>query len=194
MRKSTVERTTTETQVKVTLCIDGKGRHSISTGVGFLDHMLELLAYHSRFDLTVEASGDTQVDFHHITEDIGLVLGQAIGEALGDKKGIKRYASFYAPMDEALALVVVDVSGRPYLVFNVSIPAPRVGDFDTELVEEFVRALCFKAGITMHINVLYGKNNHHISEAVFKGLAHALRMAFEIDPELDGVLSTKGCI
>ena len=175
--------------------LDGTGVNEISTGIGFLDHMLVLFAKHGRFDLTVKCDGDLEVDGHHTTEDIGIALGQAFKEALGDKKGIKRYGSTILPMDEALILTAVDISGRPYLRYRMRIPAPMIGDFDTELLREFVIAFAFNAGITLHIRRLDGVNSHHIVEGTFKSLARTMRKAVAIDEEAkDEIPSTKGVL
>ena len=195
MRKSQITRNTAETQIELSLNLDGKGESNISTGVGFMDHMLTLFAKHARFDLTVKCDGDIEVDGHHTTEDIGIALGQAFKEALGDKRGIKRYGSTILPMDEALILSAVDISGRPYLRYRMKIPAPMVGDFDTELLREFVIAFAFNAGLTLHIRRLDGINSHHIIEGTFKSLARTLRKAVAIDNEAkDEIPSTKGVL
>ena len=194
MRKAKIERKTAETNVKLTLNIDGSGKSEITTGIGFFDHMLILLAKHGLFDLSLQCTGDLIVDGHHSVEDIGIVLGQAFSEALGDKAGIARYGSFYVPMDEALAFVSLDISGRPFLVYDGGEMTPVVGDYDTELTEEFLRAFAFNAGITLHVKVLYGKNSHHKTEGIFKALGHALRIAVEKDARIKGVLSTKGVL
>jgi imidazoleglycerol-phosphate dehydratase len=189
-----IQRDTAETKISLSINLDGSGKSTISTGLGFLDHMLTLFARHSLIDLEVQCDGDTHVDGHHTAEDIGICLGQAIEASLGDKKGIYRYGHMTLPMDETLAQVAVDLSGRPYFVWNVSFPTPKVGDFDTELVEEFWHAVCVQGRMTLHSNLIYGKNSHHISEAIFKGLARALRMAWAIDPRETGVPSTKGTL
>ena len=195
MREAQVSRKTAETDVFVKINLDGTGVNEISTGVGFLDHMLVLFAKHGRFDLTVKCDGDLEVDGHHTTEDIGIALGQAFKEALGDKKGIKRYGSTILPMDEALILTAVDISGRPYLRYRMRIPAPMIGDFDTELLREFVIAFAFNAGITLHIRRLDGVNSHHIVEGTFKSLARTMRKAVAIDEEAkDEIPSTKGVL
>lgn len=191
-RSAKVARTTTETDIKVSLNLDGKGGYILDTGVPFLDHMLALWSRHGLFDLDITAEGDTGIDDHHTVEDIGICLGEAIKQALGDKAGIRRYGTAFAPMDEALAMVVVDISGRAFLSFNAVIPAQKVGDFDTELVEEFMRALANHADITLHIRLLAGKNTHHIIEAIFKGLGRAIKEAVALDEKIQGVLSTKG--
>ena len=194
MRKSEKKRTTAETSVRVSVNLDGVGDSKIETGVGFFDHMLTLFAKHGGFDLAVKCKGDLAVDGHHSIEDVGIVLGEAVKEALGDKAGIARYGSFYIPMDEALAFVAVDISGRPYLVYEGGEMAPMVGDFDTELTEEFLRAFAFNAGLTLHTRVLYGNNTHHKIEALFKALGHALAIAVRKDGSVKGVLSTKGVL
>ncbi len=195
MRTSTIERNTGETRIKLTLSLDGKGKYLVDTGCGFLNHMLELFARHGGFDLDVKCVGDTDVDFHHTTEDIGIVLGLAIKQALGDCKGITRYGSFLLPMDESLVLCALDISGRSTLNYDLSIPAAKVGDFDTELCEEFFTALCRSAGITLHLKQLDGKNSHHIIEAAFKGFARALKIAVKIDADnADTIPSTKGVL
>lgn len=194
MRNAEVKRATAETKIEVSLELDGAGKTDISTGIGFFDHMLNLFAAHGRFDLKVRCDGDIEVDGHHSVEDIGIALGQALKEALGDKRGIARYGTFYLPMDEALAFVSLDISGRPYLVYEGGEMAPMIGDYDTELTEEFLRALAVNAGLTLHARVLYGKNSHHKVEAIFKALGHALRIAVTKDPRMDGVPSTKGVL
>ncbi len=193
MRKSEKKRTTAETSVCVSVNLDGAGESKIETGVGFFDHMLTLFAKHGGFDLVVKCKGDLAVDGHHSVEDIGIVLGEAVKEALGDKAGIARYGSFYIPMDEALAFVALDISGRPYLVYDGGVMAPVVGGYDTELTGEFLRAFAFNAGITLHAKVLYGGNTHHKIEALFKALGHALAAAVRKDGST-GVLSTKGVL
>lgn len=195
MRTSEISRKTAETDVYIKLNLDGKGECEISTGIGFLDHMLTLFAKHGRFDLVAKCDGDIEVDGHHTTEDIGIALGQAFKEALGDKRGIKRYGSTILPMDEALILTAVDISGRPYLRYRMKIPAPMVGNFDTELLREFVIAFAFNAGITLHIRRLDGVNSHHIIEGTFKSLARTLKKAVEIDEKAkDEIPSTKGVL
>ena len=191
-RAATIERITKETRIKLSLAVDGTGSASICTSVPFLDHMLNLFARHGLFDLNVEASGDIDIDFHHTVEDIGIVMGQALKEALGDKKGIRRYGQALVPMDETLAEVVTDLSGRPYLVYNVELPKVKIGEFDVELGREFFQAFVNNAGANLHINVRYGDNVHHVLEACFKGLARALDMATQVDPRIEGVMSTKG--
>ena len=193
-RFAEVKRTTGETEVAVSLNLDGSGAGKIDTGIGFFDHMLNLFQAHGLFDLDVRCDGDLEVDGHHSVEDIGITLGMALKEALGDKKGIKRYGTFYLPMDEALAFVSLDISGRPFLVYDGGEMAPMIGGYDTELTEEFLRALAVNAGLTLHVKVLYGTNSHHKVEAIFKALGHALRQAVEKDPRVQGVLSTKGSL
>jgi imidazoleglycerol-phosphate dehydratase len=195
MRKATVTRKTKETQVEVTVDLDGKGVSLIATGIGFLDHMLDLLARHSRIDITVKAQGDTHIDDHHTAEDTGIALGQAVKQALGDMKGITRYADVHMPMDEALTRIAIDISGRPFLVFKAEFVRDKVGTFDTELVQEWFQAFAMNAGITLHAETLYGTNDHHIAESCFKGLARALRAAVAIDPRAkEEVPSTKGSL
>jgi imidazoleglycerol-phosphate dehydratase len=193
-RRATVSRKTKETDIELTLVLDGDGRAEVSTGIGFLDHMLELFAHHGRFDLTVRATGDLQVDGHHTVEDIGLALGQALREALGEKRGINRYGSCLLPMDEALALVALDLSGRPYLVHNLELGGTRIGDFDGELAAHFFRSLVTQAALTLHIRLLSGDDPHHIVEAAFKGTARALAQACERHGRDDAVPSTKGTL
>lgn len=193
-RSAVIERQTNETAISVTLNIDGTGNGEIATGIGFFDHMLILLAKHGLFDLAVDSNGDLEVDGHHTVEDTGIVIGQALLRALGDKQGIKRYGTAFVPMDEALATVVVDISGRPYLHFDADFPAAQVGSFDSELVEEFMRALAVQAGLTLHVRVLYGRNTHHMIEAVFKALGRALDEATRRDDRIIGVMSTKGTL
>jgi len=195
MRQATVKRKTKETDISVTVNLDGSGVSDISTGIGFLDHMLDQLARHSLMDITVKAKGDLHIDFHHTTEDTGIALGEAVSQALGDRTGIRRYGSTLSPMDETLTRVVVDASNRPFLVWRVSFPTPKVGDMDTELFKEWFQAFVQNAGITLHVENLYGVNSHHIVESSFKGLARALRTATEIDPRRGGeVPSTKGAL
>ena len=194
-RTGKVIRTTMETVVDVQLNIDGEGTADIDTGIGFFDHMLNLLASHGRFDLKVKADGDLEVDGHHTVEDVGIALGQAMMDAAGSKKGIARYGSFFLPMDETLALVSLDFSGRPLLVYDAGGPmTPMIGDYDTELTEEFLRAFAVNAGLTLHVKLFYGTNSHHKVESIFKGLGHALRIALTDDPRVDGVMSTKGVL
>ena len=195
MRTSEIIRKTAETDVKLTLALDGTGKCEIDTGCGFLDHMLTLFARHGRFDLTVKCTGDTNVDFHHTVEDIGICLGMALSEALGDKKGICRYGSMILPMDEALITAALDISGRSYLAYGLEIPAEKVGDFDTELCEEFWQAFVRTSSITLHIVQNAGRNSHHIIEGAFKAVARALRAAVKIDPDFAGEIpSTKGVL
>ena len=195
MRKATVTRKTKETDIEVAVDLDGKGVSKVATGIGFLDHMLDLLARHSRIDITVKAKGDTHIDDHHTAEDTGIALGQAVKQALGDMKGITRYADVHVPMDEALTRVAIDISGRPFLVFKAVFVRDKVGTFDTELVQEWFQAFAMNAGITLHAETLYGTNDHHIAESCFKGLARALRAALAIDPRAkDEVPSTKGSL
>jgi imidazoleglycerol-phosphate dehydratase len=190
MRAATIKRKTKETDIEVTVDLDGSGVAHVSTGIGFFDHMLDLLARHSRIDITVKANGDLHVDHHHTTEDVGIALGQAVKQALGGMAGITRYASIHMPMDETLSRVVIDISGRPVLVFKVEFPRDKVG---TELVREWFNAFAINAGVTLHVETLYGENSHHIAESCFKGLARALRAAVAIDPRAVGeVPSTKG--
>ena len=195
MRAATVSRHTNETRIEVSLGLDGQGQAEIRTGIGFLDHMLELFARHALIDLAITVEGDLQVDGHHTTEDAGIAIGQALGQALGDKRGIARYASLDLPMDETLTRVALDVSGRPFLVFRTEFPTERVGEFDTELVREFFQALAMNAGLTLHVETLYGANSHHIAESCFKGVARALRAAVARDArEGDRIPSTKGAL
>lgn len=192
-RTATIERKTQETEVKATVDLDGSGRFDIKTGIGFLDHMLEQLARHSLMDLTLHAKGDLHVDYHHTVEDTGIAIGQAVAAALGEKKGIARYADVHLAMDEALTRVAIDVSGRPYLVWNVTFSRPKLGEMDTELFREWFQAFAQNAGVTLHVATLYGENNHHIAETCFKGLARALRAAIAEDPrQASRVPSTKG--
>ncbi|HRU04764.1 MAG TPA: imidazoleglycerol-phosphate dehydratase HisB [Candidatus Brocadiia bacterium] len=193
-RKANIERKTRETNITLSLDLDGQGEAKMGTGVGFLDHMLELFARHGLVDLQVTAQGDTQVDAHHTTEDVGIVLGQAIREALGSRKGLARFGDATVPMDEALASVALDLGGRGVCVFNAKFPSPKVGDFDSELVEEFFRAVASNGGMNIHVNVPYGGNTHHISEAVFKAFARAFEQAARVHPRVKGVPSTKGVI
>lgn len=194
MRKAQLERNTMETKVKAEITLDGEGKSKIHTGIGFFDHMLTLFAKHGGFDLEVIAEGDLEVDGHHTVEDTGIVLGQVFAKAIGDKQGIARYGSAFVPMDEALAHVAVDISGRPYLVYQAELPNGLVGQFDIELVEEFFRALAVHAGLTLHVRLLYGSNAHHSIEAMFKALGRALSAAARQDPRIKGVLSTKGIL
>ena len=193
MRTASIKRKTKETDIEVSVNLDGTGVSAIATGVGFLDHMLDLLARHSRIDITAKAVGDLHIDDHHTTEDVGIALGQAVKQALGNMAGITRYASVHLPMDETLTRVVIDISGRPVLVFKAEFPSTKIGTFDTELVREWFNAFAGNAGVTLHVETLYGENSHHIAESCFKGLARALRVATAIDPRAAGeVPSTKG--
>jgi imidazoleglycerol-phosphate dehydratase len=195
MRSGKITRATKETEVTLSVNLDGTGRAEISTGIGFLDHMLDLLARHARFDISVKAKGDLHVDHHHTTEDVGIVLGQAVKQALGDMRGITRYADLHMPMDETLSRVAIDISGRPVLVFRVNFPRDKIGEFDVDLVREFFQAFATNAGVTLHVETLYGDNSHHVAESCFKGLARALRLAVAIDPAArDEVPSTKGSL
>jgi len=195
MREASIERKTTETEIAASVALDGTGAYDVKTGVGFLDHMLEQLARHSLIDIKLRAKGDLHIDFHHTTEDSGIALGQAVAEALGDRKGIRRYASLHLPMDETLTRAAIDVSGRPYLIWKVEFSRPKIGDFDTELVREWFQAFAMNAGVTLHVETLYGDNNHHIAESCFKALARCLREAIEIDPrQKDRIPSTKGSL
>lgn len=193
-RTATITRNTRETQIRLELNLDGSGQGSWQTGVGFLDHMLELFTRHGAFDLKVEAKGDLQVDQHHTVEDVGICLGQAVKQALGDKAGIRRYGHFTLPMEETLATTAIDLSGRYYLAFQAAFDSPKIGDFDTELVEDFWQAFAANALCNLHILIHYGRNSHHKSEAIFKSAARALRMAVESDPRITGVPSTKGTL
>jgi len=193
-RISEIKRKTAETDILLKISLDGAGNASADTGIGFLDHMLILLARHGFLDLEVSANGDLKVDSHHTVEDVGIVLGQAIKEALGDKSGIKRYGNSRVPMDEALAAVDLDISGRAFLVFNAVFTNDNIGEIQTQMFEEFFRAVAFNSGMTLHINVPYGKNDHHIAEAIFKAFAKALDIAVSKDARIDGVLSTKGSL
>jgi len=195
MRRAEVRRETTETRIAVTLDLDGTGAYAISTGIGFFDHMLEQLSRHSLIDLAVETKGDLHIDQHHTVEDTGLAIGEALAKALGDKRGIRRYADALSPMDETLTRVAVDISGRPFLVWKTEFSQKRLGEMDTEMFEHFFHSFAQTAGLTLHVETLYGSNNHHIAEAAFKGLARALREAVEIDPRKAGVVpSTKGTL
>ena len=193
-RKSKISRRTRETDIEAVLNVDGAGTGRISTGIGFMDHMLELFARHGKFDLSVTAKGDLSVDAHHTMEDLGLVLGEAFSRALGDKKGIRRYGNFMLPMDETLVLIALDLSGRPLLVYDLTPPTEKVGTLDTALFHEFLQAFCVKAGLNLHIRLLAGGEVHHIFDAVFKGLARALEQAVSIDPRENGIPSTKGIL
>jgi imidazoleglycerol-phosphate dehydratase len=194
-RKAKIERKTKETDITAEIDLDGTGAYDISTGIGFLDHMLEQLARHGLIDIKLEAKGDLHIDYHHTVEDTGIVLGQALAEALGDKVGITRYADVHLPMDETMTRVAIDVSGRPYLIWKVEFSRPKVGEMDTELFREWFQAFAQNSGITLHIQNLYGENNHHIAETCYKGLARALRQAVSLDPRQAGrVPSTKGTL
>jgi imidazoleglycerol-phosphate dehydratase len=195
MRTATVSRTTKETDIQVTLCLDGTGRYDVKTGIGFLDHMLEQLSRHSLMDLSVRATGDLHIDFHHTTEDTGWAIGEALSKALGDRRGITRYGHAYIPMDETLTRVALDASNRPYLIWKVAFSRAKLGEMDTELFKEWFQAFSQSAGLTLHMENLYGENNHHIVESCFKGLARALREAITLDArKLDAVPSTKGVL
>ncbi|HEX3182602.1 MAG TPA: imidazoleglycerol-phosphate dehydratase HisB [Beijerinckiaceae bacterium] len=195
MRRATITRKTNETEITVNVGLDGAGTARISTGIGFFDHILDQIARHSGIDLEVKAKGDIHIDMHHTVEDTGIALGQAVREALGERKGIGRYADVHLPMDETLTRVAIDISGRPFLVFRSEFTAPKIGDFDTELVREFFQAFAMNAGITLHIETLYGANSHHIAESCFKGVARALRAAIAIDERRKGEIpSTKGSL
>ncbi|MBQ7108112.1 MAG: imidazoleglycerol-phosphate dehydratase HisB [Clostridia bacterium] len=195
MRTAEIIRNTNETKINLSLNLDGTGEYTIDTGCGFLNHMLDLFSKHSRIDLKITCNGDTEVDFHHTTEDIGIALGEAIKKAAGNKAGIKRYGHVILPMDESLILAAIDFGGRAYLGFDADIPSPKVGEFDTELVEEFFAAFTRSAELNLHIKKLDGRNSHHIIEGIFKAVARALAIAIEIDPKLDGAIpSTKGVI
>ena len=195
MRQARIERKTKETQIVASVNLDGTGRYDVSTGIGFLDHMLEQLSRHSLMDLELKATGDLHIDFHHTTEDSGIVIGEAVNKALGDRKGITRFGSALVPLDEALSRVVVDCSNRPYLVWKVNFSRPKLGDMDTELFKEWFQAFAQAAGLTLHVESLYGENNHHIVESAYKGLARALRQAITLDERAIGVVpSTKGVL
>ena len=193
-RVAAVNRETAETKIALQLNLDGTGKSVIDSGIGFFDHMLNLMTVHGQLDLDLRCDGDLEVDGHHSVEDIGIALGDAFKEAISDKKGICRYGTFYLPMDESLAFVTLDISGRPFLVYDGGEMAPMVGGFDTELTEEFLRAFAMHAGITLHVKVLYGTNTHHKIEAIFKALGHVLRIAVSQDPKVTGVPSTKGML
>ena len=193
-RVAAVNRETAETKIALQLNLDGTGKSAIDSGIGFFDHMLNLMTVHGQLDLDLRCDGDLEVDGHHSVEDIGIALGDAFKEAISDKKGICRYGTFYLPMDESLAFVTLDISGRPFLVYDGGEMSPMVGGFDTELTEEFLRAFAMHAGITLHVKVLYGTNTHHKIEAIFKALGHALRIAVSQDPKVTGVPSTKGML
>jgi imidazoleglycerol-phosphate dehydratase len=195
VRQASVERNTKETRIKATVALDGTGQYQVATGIGFLDHMVEQLSRHSLIDISLAAQGDLHIDFHHTTEDCGIVLGQAVSQALGDRKGIERYGHAYIPMDETLSRVALDLSNRPYLIWKVVFTRPKLGEMDTELFKEFFQAFAQSAGMTLHIETLYGENNHHIVESCFKGLARALRAAITVDPrKADAIPSTKGTL
>jgi imidazoleglycerol-phosphate dehydratase len=191
-RKAQIDRNTTETKIRLNLNLDGKGEYDIETGVPFFDHMLAQIARHGFLSLKIRAIGDLEVDAHHTVEDVGICFGEAFKSALGNKRGVRRYGRGTMPMHEALAAVVVDFSGRPYLVFNVELPKAKIGDFDVELVEEFFVAFCNHAGANIHVNLAYGENLHHIVEAIFKALGRALDEASQVDPRIEDVLSSKG--
>ena len=194
-RKASVERKTKETEISVSVNLDGSGKSEIATGIGFLDHMLEQLSRHSLIDLTVKAKGDLHIDFHHTTEDTGIAIGEAVSKALGERRGINRYGDAMIPMDETLTRVALDASNRPYLIWKVSFTKPKLGEMDTELFKEWFQAFAQSAGLTLHVENLYGENNHHIVESCYKGLARALRVAVEIDPrKSDAIPSTKGVL
>ena len=193
MRTGRIERKTAETAIEVEVNLDGSGIYAVSTGIGFLDHMVEQFAKHSLIDVTMKVEGDLHVDQHHTTEDSALALGQALAQALGDKAGIARYGHAYSPMDETLARVTLDISGRPYLAWRAGFSQPRLGEWDTELIEHWFHSVAQTAGITLHVELLYGQNNHHICEAIYKGFARAMRAAVEVDPRKGGAIpSTKG--
>lgn len=193
-RAASIERVTKETRIKLSLNVDGSGEAKICTSVPFLDHMLNLFARHGLFELEIEASGDIDIDFHHTVEDIGIVLGEAFKQALGDKRGIRRYGQATVPMDETLASAAIDISGRPYLVYHVTLPKVKIGEFDVELAREFFQAFANHCGLNLHINVMYGENVHHIIEACFKAVARAMDAATQLDPRVVGVMSTKGIL
>ena len=193
-RSATIKRSTKETEISITLDLDGRGAHEIASGVPFLDHMLTQIARHGFFDLQVRAAGDLEIDAHHTVEDLGICLGEAFKQALGDKSGVRRYGRGTMPMHEALAAVIIDFSGRPFLVYNVPLPKAQIGNFELELVEEFFTAFCNHAGANLHVNLAYGDNLHHIVEAVFKAFARALDEATQLDPRVEGVLSSKGTL
>jgi len=195
MRTAEIHRNTAETRIDVAVNLDGSGVYTVSTGIGFLDHMIEQLSRHSLIDMTVKTVGDLHVDQHHTTEDTAIAIGEAVAKALGDKRGISRYGTVYAPMDETLTRVALDISGRPWLVFKADFTVQRLGEWDTELIEHWFHSFAQAAGITLHVETLYGSNNHHIVESCFKGLARALRQAVEIDPrKADAIPSTKGIL
>jgi imidazoleglycerol-phosphate dehydratase len=195
MRKASIERKTKETQIKADINLDGTGKYEVATGIGFLDHMMEQLSRHSLMDLKLAAKGDLHIDYHHTTEDTGIAIGEAVAKALGDRKGITRYAHAYIPMDETLSRVAIDLSGRPYFIWKVEFSKPKLGEMDTELFREWFQAFAFAAGATLHVENLYGVNNHHIVESCYKGLARCLREATAIDPrKADEIPSTKGTL
>ena len=195
MRKAEITRTTNETEISVSVTLDGTGQHRMASGVGFFDHMLDQLARHALVDISLSAKGDLHIDDHHTVEDCGIALGQALARALGDKRGIRRYGECSLPMDDAQVRCALDLSGRPFLVWNVPFPTPKIGTFDTELVREFFQALATHAGITLHVDLIHGINSHHIAEAVFKAVARSLRLAVEADPRMAGSIpSTKGTL
>ena len=195
MRKAEITRTTNETEISVSVTLDGTGQHRMASGVGFFDHMLDQLARHALVDMSLSAKGDLHIDDHHTVEDCGIALGQALARALGDKRGIRRYGECSLPMDDAQVRCALDLSGRPFLVWNVPFPTPKIGTFDTELVREFFQALATHAGITLHVDLIHGINSHHIAEAVFKAVARSLRLAVEADPRMAGSIpSTKGAL
>lgn len=193
-RKAKIDRATSETRISLEIDLDGTGDSQVATGVGFLDHMLDLLARHAVINLSVHAEGDLHIDAHHTVEDVGICLGQAVRQALGDKRGIRRYGHFTLPMDETLVTTAIDLSGRHYLHFEAGFPSPKIGDFDTELVEEFCRAFSANALCNLHVVLHHGRNSHHIAEAIFKSLGRSMRMAVEQDPRMTGVPSTKGSL
>jgi imidazoleglycerol-phosphate dehydratase len=193
-RSAEIARKTRETDIRLKLNLDGQGLAEVASGIGFLDHMLELFARHALVDLTLACAGDLHVDAHHTTEDVGICLGRAIDQALGDRAGIRRYGHAVLPMDEALVTTAVDLSGRAYWVWNVAMPTPRIGSFDSELVADFWQAVCTQARMNLHVTLQYGRNTHHVSEAIFKATARALRDAFELDPRSSGIPSTKGSL
>jgi imidazoleglycerol-phosphate dehydratase len=193
MRKGRISRDTSETKILVEVNLDGNGTYDVATGIGFLDHMVEQFSRHSLIDVTMKVDGDLHIDQHHTTEDSAIALGQAIAQALGDKAGIGRYGHAYSPMDETLTRVALDISGRPFLVWKVDLAGPRLGEWDTELIEHWFHSVAQAAGITLHVQLLYGQNNHHVCEAIFKGFARAMRQAVELDPRKGGAIpSTKG--
>ncbi len=195
MRTAKIERKTKETQISVEINLDGSGKYEVSTGIGFLDHMLEQLSRHSLIDIKLTAKGDLHIDYHHTTEDTGIAIGEAVAKALGERKGIVRYGAATIPMDETLTNVAIDLSGRPYFIWNVEFTKPKLGEMDTELFREWFQAFAFAAGATLHLNNEYGVNNHHIVESCYKGLARSLRVAIDIDPrKADDVPSTKGTL